>query len=243
MLTVQSLLDELDLELVGRRASGRSAGALGPHLRARGPDPVALRRRADADHGDPAGQRRQAAGLRQTARRPQPRRARLRHRLQPRLAAESAGRGGRKTRLPALRGPLLDALHRDHREGLRPSGQRAVRGAAARHRRAAAARAAGPRRARPGGDRGDDRLGGRRHGGDPRRPRRAPGRARLPPRALLRGGQRDPRGSAAPHRRWASLRALASSCGGPGSSPPGDLTGWGPAPGLGRDRARLRRPR
>ena len=227
MLTVQSLLDELDLELAAGRARGRGAGALGPHLRARGPDPVALRRRADADHRDPARQRRQAARLRQAC---SPTTTSPGSASAPasttRHAAESAGRGGEKTRLPALRGPLLDAVHRDHREGLRPPRQRAVRGAAARHRRAAAARAAGPRRARPGGDRGDDRLGGRRHGGDPRRPRRAPRRARLPPRALLRGGQRDPRGSAAPHRRRASLRARAPRCGGPGSRPPGDLTGW-----------------
>ena len=158
MLTVQSLLDELDLGLAAGAKRRRRAGALGPHLRAAGPDAVALGRRADADHRDPARHRRQAALLRPPPRRPQPRRARLRHRLQPRRAAEGAGRGGGETRLPALRGPLLDAVHRDHREGLRPPRQRAVRGAAAGDRGAAAARAAGARGARPGGDRGDDRL-------------------------------------------------------------------------------------
>ena len=50
MLTVQSLLDELGLDLAAGVQRGRVAGALGPHLRARGPDPVALRRGADADH-------------------------------------------------------------------------------------------------------------------------------------------------------------------------------------------------
>ena len=87
----------------------------------------------------------------------------------------------RQARLPALRGPLLDAVHRDHREGLRPPRQRAVRGAAAGHRGPAPARAAGPRRARPRGDRRHDRLRRRRHGRDPRRPRRAARRPRLPP--------------------------------------------------------------
>ena len=37
--------------------------------------------------------------------------------------------------LAAVRGPLLDAVHRDHRARRRPPGQRAVRGARARHRR------------------------------------------------------------------------------------------------------------
>ena len=57
MLTVQSLLDELGLDLAAGAQRGRGAGALGPHLRARGPDPVALRRRADADHRHPASTR------------------------------------------------------------------------------------------------------------------------------------------------------------------------------------------
>ena len=56
-----------------RRApsAAEQPGPLGPHLRARGPDPVALRRRAAADHRHPtsatAGQ---AAPLRRAARRP-----------------------------------------------------------------------------------------------------------------------------------------------------------------------------
>ncbi len=54
MLTVQSLLDELDLELATGAERGRGAGSVGPHLRAAGPDAVALRRRADADHRHPA---------------------------------------------------------------------------------------------------------------------------------------------------------------------------------------------
>ena len=77
---------------------------------------------------------------------------------QPRRASASApasttrkmpkalARRGDEARLPALRGPLLDPVHRDHREGLRPARQRAVRGAPARHRGQRAARAAGPAR-------------------------------------------------------------------------------------------------
>ena len=122
-----------------------------------------------------------------------------------------------EARLPALRGPLLDAVHRDHREGLRPPRQRAVRGAAARYRGPAPARAAGPRRARPRGDRRDDRLRRRRHGRDPRRPRRAARRARLPAPALGRRGQRDRRRSAlaTPATAIPSSRPIPRSPAGP----------------------------
>ena len=44
MLTVQSLLDELDLELAAGSEGSRGAVALGPHLRAAGPDAVAVGR-------------------------------------------------------------------------------------------------------------------------------------------------------------------------------------------------------
>ena len=71
------------------------------------------------------------------AREPSPGRPRVRHRVRPRqippalLERPSA-------RLPGFRGPLRDAVHRDHREGVHPAGQRAVRAAATRiaiHRR------------------------------------------------------------------------------------------------------------
>ena len=83
------------------------------------------------------------------ARRPRPRRARARHRLRPRAAPEGAGRRGREARLPALRGALRDAVHRDHRARLHPARQRAVRGARARDGAARAPRAAGARGTRP----------------------------------------------------------------------------------------------
>ena len=68
------------------------------------------------------------------------------HRKLPKALVDEA----EQARLPALRGALLDAVHRPHREGVRAAGQRAVRGAAARHRGAAAARAPGARGARAG---------------------------------------------------------------------------------------------
>ena len=223
MLTVGSLLDELDLELATGAEQRRRAGPLGAHLRAAGPDPVAVGRGADADHRHPARHREEAARLRRRPRRAQPRGARLRHRVQPQTAAEGAGRRGREARLPALRGPLLDPVHRDHREGLHPAGQRAVRGAAARPRDPAAARAAGAGGARAGGNRRHRRLRGRRDGGDPRRPRRAPRRARLPPPALRRGGRRDPPRGRRPRRRRPPLRPLAPLARRAGARPPGRL--------------------
>ncbi len=196
MLTVQSLLDEVGLDLAAGTGAAEAPLRWIHISELEDPTPWLSGRRADADHRHPARQRRQTARLSPPARRAQSRGARLRHRLQPQEAAQSPARGGEETRLPALRGALLDPVHRDHREGLRQARQRAVRGAAAGHRRAAPARAAGLGRAWPGGDRCDDRLRRRRHRGDPQQPRRAHRRAQLPPRALRRGGQRDPRRSA-----------------------------------------------
>ena len=54
MLTVQSLVDEMGLELAAGEGARRRAGSLGAHHRAAGPDAVAVGRRAAADHGHPA---------------------------------------------------------------------------------------------------------------------------------------------------------------------------------------------
>ena len=50
VLTVESLIDELGLELAAGAEAAGSARALGAQHRAAGPDAVAVRRRADADH-------------------------------------------------------------------------------------------------------------------------------------------------------------------------------------------------
>ncbi len=60
------------------------------------------------------------------------------------------GRGGRAARVPAVRGAVRDAVHRDHREGVRAAGQRAVRGAPARDRGPPPAGAARARATRAG---------------------------------------------------------------------------------------------
>ncbi len=88
-----------------------------------------------------------------------PRRARLRHRLRPQADAEGDPRRRRGARASPVRGPLRDAVHRDHRARLRAARQRAVRRARARRPRARAARAAGHRGPRA---RGDPRVDRRR---------------------------------------------------------------------------------
>ena len=64
--------------------------------------------------------------------------------LRAREGARRAARGGRRARLPAVRGALRGAVHRGHREGGLAPGQRALRGAPAR---AVRPRAAGADRA------------------------------------------------------------------------------------------------
>ena len=153
------------------------------------------------------------ARLRRAPRRARPDRPGLRRRLRARADPGRAARGGRGARLPALRGPVRAAVHRDHREGVLAPGQRAVRGAAARAvgaRAARAGRAVRARARRPGG-----RAGGadRRPGADLRRPRRAAGAAR-------RARPTSP--------RWRPSCASACARGGrrgfvPGALPPGAL--------------------
>ncbi len=69
------------------------------------------------------------------------------------------------------------------------------------------------------------------------------GRARLPPSALGRGDRRDPPRGDRPRRRRPPLRALAPLAGGAGARPSRRLAGRRPAAGLGGDRPRLGRPR
>ena len=163
-------------------ASGpRARGPLGAHLRAARPDAVAVGRRAAAHH--------------RAAARPTPSAARLRRRGWPGTGSPGSGsapaspttrcprrcRGGRRARLPALRGPLRGAVHRGHREGVRAPRQRALRGAAAGDRRARAPRAHRALRARARRRRRRARRADRRPRADLRRPRRGARPPRPPP--------------------------------------------------------------
>ena len=244
MLTVQSLLDELDLDLAAGERGRRGAGALGPHLRARGPDPVALRRRADADHRHPARQRRQAALLRPPARR----------------AATSPGsasapgsattncrkRWSRRPRNATSRSSRCPTRRRSSRSPRRPSPGSSTsstrccsaaspcsagssgwssRSAAWRRSR----RRSPPRSAAPSAilDGRGERLAGRGF------------RRQLSADAI--GG--DPQRGARPRRRRPPLRPRPPLGRRPGARPPGDLARRRAAAGLGGDRPRLRRPR
>ena len=149
VLTVQGLLADLELEPAFDLGDRAAADPLGPHLRARGPDAVPLRRRVAADDRDQPDQRRPGSAASPSCSPTRRRRHRPRHRLRPRRAARGARRGGRAPRPGAVRDPLRDAVHRDHRARLHEAGQRAVRRARARHRGARQARAPRPRRARP----------------------------------------------------------------------------------------------
>ena len=121
-------------------------------------------------------------------------RARLRRRLRARARPGRAARGRRRPRLPALRGALRGAVHRDHREGVLAARQRAVRGPAAGARGARAAGADRALRTRAGGRRERAGVDDRRAGADPRRARRGAGAA---------GG---PRGARSPRPCAAELR-------------------------------------
>ncbi len=65
----------------------------------------------------------------------------------------------------------------------------------------------------------------------------------LPPRALRRGRAGDPQGSGLPPGRRAPIRPRPPVAGGAGARPAGDLARRRPAAGLGGDRPRFRRPR
>ena len=140
MLTVHGLARRARARAGGRRGGRRAPGPLGAHHRAARPDAVAVRRRAAADHrASSCTTQTEQRRLRAPAVGPPPRRARLRHRLRARRHPAGARRRGEQARLPAVRGALRDAVHRDHREGVHAARQRAVRGAPARHRGARSA--------------------------------------------------------------------------------------------------------
>ena len=132
---------------------------------------------------------------------------------------EGAGQGGRSWGLAAVRGPLRDAVHRDHRGGRQPPGQRAVRRPLARDRRQRAPRAPGPRGRRARRDRARDRAGGRRQLGGPRLPR-----ASSSPTAAGGSAPRSARRSATrsrPRVGRGAVRAAARRAARPGARPSG----------------------
>ena len=143
-LTVESLIGELGLSLVSGRARPRRhtcAGCTAPSC----PTRRLVERRRAAAHDRPRARGTEApARADRAARRPRHRRARVRHRLLPPAPAGGARDGGAQARLPAVRGPLRAALHRDHRAGVRAAARRTLRNAAAQH---------GRRRARGGAHR------------------------------------------------------------------------------------------
>ena len=161
---------------------------------------------------------------------------------------EGAGRRGRGARLPAVRGPVRDAVHRDHRERLR-------RGSSTSSTRCCSAAIAVQRAARAAGARGARARGDRRA----RSPRAVGGTA-----CVLDGrGERAPRAASAasspPRRspRSATRCAAAPATAQPPSCPRTRLArrrgrspsrcrsaaGGGRAAGLAGDRPRLRRAR
>ena len=150
---------------------------------------MALGRRAAADHRDQPRDAGQAARVRRAARGQGTRRARVRGRLRPQADPEGDRRRGGGERAPALRGPVRDAVHRDHRAGGGAPGQRAVRGPRAGCPRPRAPRATGHRGSWPRSDPRHDRGCARWCRDRPRR-RRARVGARRRRRRLLGGGAR-----------------------------------------------------
>ena len=130
MLTVRELLRDLDVRVLAGEANLDAPGALGPHLRARRPDAVAVGRRAAAD--DRAWRSTPPSAQRDVRRAGWPTTGSpglgLRHRLRATTRSPTAlVEAARRARLPALRGALRHAVHRGHREGVHAAGQRAVR--------------------------------------------------------------------------------------------------------------------
>ena len=97
MLTVGSLVADCGLELVAGDDERRAADSLGPHLRARGPDAVALRRRAPADDRDPARRAPPASAASRPARRPRGGRPRAWDGVRAQACAQGARRRGRRS--------------------------------------------------------------------------------------------------------------------------------------------------
>ena len=170
--------------LAGRRQGvGRGTDPLGAHQRAARPDALDVGRRAAADDRassspTPTSSARSCGGSWTTTSPALGFGVGFEHDDDP----AGDGRGGRAARLPAVRGALRDAVHRDHREGVRAARQRAVRGAPARDRGAPPAGAARARAARAGRGRARALGGDRRRGRGARPARRGDGVRDLPPR-------------------------------------------------------------
>ena len=119
VLTVQSLLDELDLDLAAG-AEAAEAPVRWVHIsELEDPTPWLSGGELMLTTGHPARHRRQAARLRPPARRPQPRRARLRHRLQPRRSCRR--RWSTRPRSATSRSSRSPTRRRSSRSPRRPS--------------------------------------------------------------------------------------------------------------------------
>ena len=136
MLPFASCCASSELDLVAGEAGLDHAGALGAHLRARGPDAVAVGRRAAADHRAAARRRRRSSaptcsGSPTTGSPASASASGFAHEHVPEALRAAAAEHG----FPLFEVPVRPAVHRDHREGVLAARQRAVRGAAARARR------------------------------------------------------------------------------------------------------------
>ena len=141
MLPLRDLLRELELEAVAG-AAGLDRAVRWVHIsELADPTPWLSGGELLLTTGLAARGRGRAARLRRPPGRARAQRARLRRRLRSPACAGRAARGRRGARLPALRGPVRAAVHRDHRAGVVAPRQRPVRRAAARALRARAARA------------------------------------------------------------------------------------------------------
>ena len=179
MLTIESLTSELGLKVsAGEEAAGDREIRWVHITELLDPTPWLSGGELLLTTGIPLDNAEHAAEVHPAPLRFRRRRTRLRHRLRPHQDPEGAAQRGRRVRLPGLRGSLRDPIHRDHRGGVQPAGERPVRRALPRHRGERAARAAGPPGRRPRRDRARDRRRHRRQLGGARRSRRDPGERR-----------------------------------------------------------------
>ena len=133
--------------------------------------------------------------------------------------AEAARGRGHQARDAPVRGPVRDAVHRDHRACLRDPGQRAVCSPGARHPGARAPGATGDRGTRARGDPRLGRIGDRRVGGRPGRDRAgacSPAQQGRPRRRCPEGARRRDRDAPGDVRPDA-VRAAAPVAGGAGA--------------------------
>ena len=243
MLTVQSLLDELGLELAAGAGAAESPVRWVHISELEDPTPVPLRRRADADHRDPADRRRQAARLRQAAR--SHNLAGLGfgtgfgHRKLPKALVDEAAKQDFPLFEVPYSMPFIALTEKAFTRLVNEQYEVLQRGIAVQRRLERLVLE----------ERGLDEIAATISsavGGTVmilRRARRAHRRPRLPPRAL-RGGVAAIRRESALARGDGHPFVPAHSAGRrPRARPARDLAGRRPAAGLGRDRPRLRRAR